>query len=418
VGKKEATMSRLHGRLTALAVKHANERGILGDGGGLYLQIARGGSRSWILRYRMGGRRRYLGLGGVPSVSLAEARERASTARAMLREGKDPVAVKAGQRVTTMLAAAKAMTFTQAAAAYLASHATAMRPKTVTAWEQSLATHALPVIGALPVQSIDTPTVMRVLTPIWATKTVTATHVRARIESILDWAKVAGHREGENPARWAGHLEQLLPAKTRIAPVQHHPALPYAELPAFMATLRQHPDLTARALKFTILTAARTDEVRLADWSEIDLAMRTWTIPAARMKMKREHHVPLSDAAVALLEALPSAGSRAGLVFPGFRRGRPFAKMAMLLLVRRLGQSVATVHGFRSTFSTWAAESTSFPSEVVELALAHTDGGSQTALAYRRTDQFEQRVRLMQAWGAFCAGRLQASGEVIELRRA
>ena len=213
---------------------------------------------------------------------------------------------------------------------------------------------------------------MRVLTPLWATKTETASSIRTRVETILDWAKVGGHRDGENPARWDGHIEKLLPAKARIAPVQHHAALAYADLPAFMAVVRQHPDLAARALEFTILTAARTDEVRLADWSEIDLTTRTWTVPTTRMKMKKEHRVPLSDAAMALLGTLPSAGARSGLVFPGFRPGRPLAKMSLLLLVRRLGQSDVTVHGFRSTFSTWAAERTSFAGELVELSLAHT----------------------------------------------
>jgi integrase len=314
-----------------------------------------------------------------------------------------------------MLAAAKAMTFAQAATAYIESHTAAMRPTSTIQWKQTLASHVLPVIGALPVRSIDTAAVMRILTPLWSTKTETASRARARIETILDWAKVAGHRDGDNPARWTGHIEQLLPAKTRIAPLQHHPALAYAELPAFMAALRQHPDLTDRALEFAILTAARTAEVLLADWSEIDLATRTWTVPAARMKMKREHRVPLSDAAVGILEALP--GPRAGLVFPGFRRGRPFGKMALLMLVRRLGHSEITVHGFRSTFSTWAAERTAFASEVIELALAHTDN-NKVARAYRRTDQLEDRVRLMAQWANFCAGKVQPSATVTELRRA
>ena len=218
-------MSRLHGRLTALAIKHATERGIRSDGGGLCLQVARGGSRSWILRYRLGGRRRHLGLGGFPSVSLSEARERAAAARTLLQSGKDPVAVKAGQRAATLITAAKTITFAQAAAAYIDAHLVGRKKSTAAQWRQSLDNYALPVIGTLPVQSIDTALVMKVIEPIWLTKTTTASRVRARIESILDFAKVRGHRAGENPARWKDHLKQLLPSKARIAPVEHHPAL-------------------------------------------------------------------------------------------------------------------------------------------------------------------------------------------------
>jgi integrase len=408
-------MSRLTGKLTPLTVLHARERGLYADGSGLCLQVARGGTKSWILRYRLSGRRHYLGLGPVPAVTLAEARARAAAARQMLDNGQDPIAAKQGRRAATLLTAARTVTFAQASAAYIDAHAAAWKPGTAEQWRQTLRLHVNPVIGALPVGSIDTPLVMQVLTPIWSTKTTTASRARGHIESVLDWAKVAGHRDGDNPARWDGHIENLLPAKARIAPVQHHAALAYADLPAFMGALRQHPDLAARALEFTILTAARTDEVRLADWSEIDLATRMWTVPGARMKMKKEHRVPLSDAATALLGALPSAGARSGLVFPGFRPGRPLAKMSLLLLVRRLGHDVITVHGFRSAFSTWAAERTTFASEVVELALAH-DTGSKVARAYRRTDQFEERVRLMARWADYCGGK--ASGEVIELRRA
>ena len=255
----------------------------------------------------------------------------------------------------------------------------------------------LPVIGTLPVQSIDTPAVLRVLTPLWATKTETASSIRNRIETILDWAKVAGHRDGENPARWDGHIEQLLPAKARIAPVQHHPALAYADLPAFMGALRQHPDLAARALEFTILTAARTDEARFGRLVRDRLG---------------DAHVDGAGGADEDEEGAPCAAVRCGhglaryaperrrTLGPGLPRlppGPPARQMSLLLLVRRLGQSVITVHGFRSTFSTWAAERTDFASEVVELALAHIDG-NKVARAYRRTDQFEQRVRLMQAW--------------------
>jgi integrase len=408
-------MSRLHGRLTALAVKHAAMRGIYSDGGGLCLQVARGGSKSWILRYRQDGRRRHLGLGGLADVSLAEARERAAAARLMLQKGEDPVEARRGQRIAAVLAAAKAMSFAQCAAAYVEAHAAGWSPKNTRQWRASLTIHAFPVLGALPVQSIDTALVMKTIEPIWRSHTETASRVRARIETVLDWATVRGHRTGDNPARWSGHLEQLLPAPAKVSVVEHHAALPYVELPAFMAELRTRPDLAARALEFAILTAARTSEVLHADWSEVDLKARTWTVPAHRMKAKREHRVALSDASAALLGALQ--GPREGLVFPGRKAGRPLAKMALQKALHAAGRSDVTVHGMRSAFVDWAHERTNFPSEAIEMALAHAVGNKVEA-AYRRTDMLDRRVRLMEQWAEFCAGKVQPSATVTELRRA
>ena len=291
-------MTRIHGRLTALAVKHRVARGLHADGGGLYLQVARNGSRSWILRYRFNGRRRYCGLGALPAVSLADARERASAARLILQDGRDPIEVKHGQRVATRLTVAKAMSFAKAAAAYTETHRAGWGAHTYNQWTASLAEYAYPVIGALPVQEVDTALVTKIIEPIWATKTETASRVRGRIEKILDWATVRGFRVGENPARWKAHLELLLPAKTKVVTVAHHAAMAYDDLPGFMVKLRQRAGVTERALEFLILTAARTGEVLNATWDEIDLLNKTWTVPAARMKAGKKHRVPLADTTV------------------------------------------------------------------------------------------------------------------------
>jgi integrase len=408
-------MSRLSGRLTALAVKHATKRGLYPDGNGLCLQVARNGSRSWIMRYRMGGRRRYCGLGSVAEVTLADARERAAAARLMLQNGQDPIEVKQGRRVAAMLTTAKAMTFAACSKAYVESHRAGWAPRNTKQWVASLTSHVYPIIGALPVQEVDTALVLRCVEPLWSVKTETASRLRGRIEAIIDWAKTSGYREGENPARWDGHLANLLPAKAKVTKVEHHAALPYAALPVFMGELRQRPGLPARALEFAILTAVRTGEVLNADWSEIDLQGRVWTIPGVRMKAGKEHRVALSDAAVALLGALP--GSHTGLVFPGFKAGRPLAKMALANILKRMGHGDVTVHGFRSSFADWAHERTAFPSEVIEMALAHSVGNKVQA-AYVRTDLLDRRVMVMEQFADFCAGKVQPSATVTELRRA
>jgi integrase len=408
-------MTRIHGKLSALAVKHTVKRGLYADGGGLYLQIARNGSRSWVLRYRLGGRRRYCGLGSLLRVTLAEARQRAGEARSVLVDGNDPITLKQGQRTAARLSAARAMTFEKAAAQYIDSHRAGWSPKSVSQWTGTLKQHVFPLFGALPVQEIDTSLVMKAIEPLWSTKTETATRVRGRIESILDWAATRGFRTGDNPARWDGHLENLLPAKTKVARVEHFAAMPYAALPKFMADLRQDSALAARALEFAILTAARTAEILKADWREIDLEARIWTVPASRMKGGREHKVSLSDAAVALLSAL--SGPRAGLVFPGSRPGKPMNHMQLRRQLRGMGQADATVHGFRSAFTDWAHEKSAFATEVIEMSLAHTVGNA-VARAYRRTDLFDRRRALMSAWADFLAGKEQRSATVTELRRA
>ena len=317
-------------------------------------------------------------------------------------DGVDPIEKRRAERLEARLDAARAITFKECAARYIASHRAGWRnPKHAAQWQATLATYAEPVIGGLSVQAIDTALVLKVLEPIWTTKPETAGRVRGRVESILDWAKARGYRGGENPARWRGHLDKLLPARSKVRRIEHHAALPYAELPGFLVSLRQQEGVAAYALEFAILTAARTGEVIGARWSEMDLLNKTWTLPAARMKSGREHRVPLSGPALAILEGMQAHRHEGTFVFPGGKNGRPLSNMAFLMLLRRMGQSNATAHGFRSSFRDWAAERTRVPSEVAEMALAHTLS-DKTIAAYNRSDLFDRRRRLMAAWATFC----------------
>ena len=355
-----------------------------------------------------------MGLGPVHTISLAEAREKARECRKARLDGKDPIEGRRGERMQERLAAAKAMTFTNCAEAYIAAHRAGWKnPKHAAQWPSTMQTYVYPVVGDLPVQAVDTGLIMKALEPIWTIKPETAGRVRGRIESVLDWATARGYRTGENPARWKGHLENLLPARSKVAKVKHHAALPYPEIADFIVELRRQEGIAARALEFTILTVARTGEAIGARWAEIDEEAHLWTIPAERMKAEREHRVPLSDAALAILSTLPRRGE---FVFAGDQAGRPISNMAMTMLARRMGRSALTVHGFRSSFSDWCAEQTNFPSEVREMALAHAVGDKVEA-AYRRGDLFDKRRELAQAWARFC-DRPPADDRVVPIRRA
>jgi integrase len=385
-------MAREIGRLTALDVKRARRFGFYHDGGGLYLQISRNGSRSWTFRYGAQGRH-YVGLGPIHTITLSEARECARRCRQLLLDGIDPLVDKRARAAVARLEAAKAITFDAAARQYIASHKRGWKnPKSEAQWTSTLAIYANPVIGKLPVASIDTGLVLRVVEPIWADKTETATRIRARIEAILDWATVHGYRTGDNPARWRGCLEHLLPAKSKVTPVKHYRAVPYAGMAEFIVELHKRDGVTAECLEFLILTATRTAEVLGAGWSEFDLDQKTWTIPAVRMKTGRDHRVPLSDRAITIVESQPRDGER---VFP-------LTPMAMLQMLRRMNRT-ETPHGFRSSFRDWAAEHTDYPNHVVEMALAHTVGNKVEA-AYRRGDLFNKRRALMADWATFCGG--------------
>ena len=416
------------GKLTALNVARERRAGMFGDGGGLYLQVTKSGAKSWIFRFwvperdpatghllrdphtkKVRGRVREMGLGSCLTVSLAEARDRALECRKLRERDIDPIEAREAAKQEAALERARALKFKDAAAAYMAAHRAAWKnDKHVAQWSATLQTYAYPVIGDLPVQAIDTTLVMKVIEPIWSTKPETAGRLRGRIESILDWATVRGYRRGDNSARWRGHLEKLLPARSKVRKIAHHAALPYAALPVFMAALREQDGVAARALEFTILTAARTGETIGASRDEFDLCEKIWSMPAERMKAGKEHRVPLSKRAVDIVADTHNTDEH--FVFPGARRGKPLSNMAMLKLLGRIGRDDLTVHGFRSTFRDWASERTNFPSEVVEMALAHAIE-SKTEAAYRRGDLFEKRRKLMEAWAAYCMA--PATGKVL-----
>ena len=391
--------------LTAKAIEKLTEPGRYAVGAGAYLQISKRGTKAWLFRYQRDGKARQMGLGPCALVTLAEARAKAVEARKALLEGYDPLEAKAARRANARLEAAKGLTFRDCAEQMISSHEAAWKNlKHRAQWRSTLATYCYPAFGELPVANVDTGLVLKSIEPIWTAKPETAGRVRGRIEAVLDWAKARGYRDGENPARWRGHLDKLLPNRRKVRSVRNHPALPHAELPGFMAELRSRQSVSARALEFAILTAARTSEVIGATWPEIhDIAAKVWTIPAERMKAGKEHRVPLSERAVELLTALPREDNNP-FVFVGGRAGKPLSNMAMLELLRGMRPGSGYVpHGFRSTFRDWVAEQTSYSSEVVEMALAHAIE-SKVEAAYRRSDLFDKRAHLMRDW-AFYTGR-------------
>jgi integrase len=406
--------SRATNKLTPLTVKKALPPGLYGDGGGLYLQVSAFETKAWVFRFMMAGRARKMGLGaasvkpGDKNITLADARSMATDARSLVVRGIDPINHRGTLKAAQAVEKAKTLTFKECAEKYITAHNAGWKsPKHADQWSATLTTYAYPKIGHLPVVAIDVGMVMAVLEPIWSTKTETASRVRGRIESVLSWAKARGYRQGENPATWRGHLDQLLPARTQVAPVEHHAALPYSELPAFMAKLRKREGISARALEFTILTVARTGDTIGARWREVNEAERLWTVPASRLKgkrgaRKRDHVVPLPDGAFNLLEKLPTEGD---FVFPGGRKDVGLSNAAMSELLKGMGYApdIATVHGFRSTFKDWCSEQTAYPNELSEMAMAHTVSDKVEA-AYRRGDMREKRRRLMADWAAFCAG--------------
>ena len=408
----------IRNRLTALKVQgiiKRGERGFYNDGAGLHLQISKWGTANWVYRYTYRGTTRWMGLGSADDFTLAKAREQCGEQRDKLKAKQDPLAERDAQRLQTRMEAARRCTFDEACDRFIAAHEPSWKnPKHRQQWHNSLQTYVRPILGHMPVSEIETGDVMRCLEPIWKTKTETASRVRGRIEKVMDWAKAHGYRDGENPAAWKGHLANLLPAKGKITKVQHHPAMPYAQVPSFMATLRNAQHVSARALEFTILTAARTGEVIGAKMHEFNLSKRVWEIPAARMKSEHPHTVPLTPRMIEILQDVANR-HEGEFAFVNPQTGRKLSDMAMAELLKSLRPDV-TVHGFRSSLRDWLAEQTSFPHDLCEMALAHAvkDG---TVKAYKRTDLLEKRRALMGAWDQYC-GTPRPACDVVPLRKA
>ncbi|KHL24976.1 integrase [Croceibacterium mercuriale] len=408
---------KLHNALTSLAVKGAKP-GRHADGGGLHLLVKETGARSWVYRFMLNGKARDVGLGsaaGAGAMSLADARLAATALRLKVKAGTDPLAERkqaaADAAAAAQAAIASSMTFRDAAETYIGANEASWRnPKHRQQWRNTLASYVYPVIGDLPVATIETANVLAILEPIWKDKAETASRVRGRIETVLDSAKARGYRQGENPARWRGHLAQILPARSRLTR-GHHKAVPYGDLPALVTNLHGRKATAALALEFTILTACRSGEVIGASWTEIDTDKAVWTIPASRMKAGKEHRVPLSPRALAILEEANAFGSK--WLFPGAIGGN-LSGMAMAMLLRRMKVD-ATVHGFRSAFRDWAAECTGYAHEVAEMALAHTIG-DKVERAYRRGDLFGKRRRMMDDWAKFCMSGNTGGASVTPLR--
>lgn len=414
-------MPRIAKQLSALEIKRLDRPGYHSVGGvpGLTMQVTASGAKSWVMRASVAGRRREIGLGAYPTVSLAAAYVRAREVREQIFRGEDPLAEKRAARMKAQAVRieelARAWTFQKCAEAYIASKAAGWKSdKHAKQWAATLTAYAYPKIGKLSVQDVALSHVMAIVEPDWTQKTETINRVRNRIELVLDWAAVRGFRSKDNPARWRGNLDKLLPAPSKVAPVKSHKALPTTKIPTFMSNLRGAPGMAARCLEFVVLTACRSGEARLATWDEIDWDEKTWSIPGARMKSGRPHRVPLSLPAAALLKALPrlttgpsepEGGDRKNFIFPGSKQGTGLSDMALLQVMRRLGVD-AVPHGFRSSFSSWCASETDYPFEVREMALAHTVGDA-TVSAYQRSDLFEKRRQLMTDWALVVGGTPQ-----------
>lgn len=385
-------MARSLQKLTDVLVKSTKlKAGRHSDGGGLYLNVSPTGSKSWVFMWVVAGKRREMGVGPYPAVSLSKARSKAGEAREAVADGRDPIAEKAKEEEPT---------FSECVEQFLTSMEGQWRNEKHRAqWRMTLTEYCKP-IRAKKVSEITVDHVLKVLKPIWSTKSETASRLRGRIERVLGYAKAKGWRDGENPAAWKENLGNILPARQKLTR-GHHAAMKYDEVPAFAAKLRTHDAMAARALEFLILTASRSGEVLEATWDEIDLQAKVWTVPKERMKAGREHRVPLTDAAVAILDAVGAAGKE-GYVFPGQKKDRPLSNMSMAMLMRRMKFTAYTVHGFRSAFRDWAGDRTSFPRELAEAALAHVVG-DETERAYRRSDAIAKRRKLMEAWEKYLA---------------
>ena len=401
--------------LTIKRIQNEKRKGRYADGNGLYLQVARSGAKSWIFRYKRNKKTYEMGLGGIDVYPLIEARQRAMALRKILADGLDPIIENKKRKQAQFLDDARQITFASCAQQYIDSHKIAWKnEKHLTQWTNTLDQYVYPFIGELSIATIDTDLIIKCLQPIWTTKTETASRIRGRVERIFDWALARGFRTAPNPARWKGHLDKLLPSAMKIKRVEHFRAMPLDEVSAFCNRLRNETGIASRALEFTILTAARTNEVLGAKWEELDLDQKVWTIPAERMKANSEHQVPLSSRAIEILLGMRTQNN-SEYVVAGRKPDKPLSNMAMLKVLRKM-KVKATTHGFRSTFRDWAAEKTNFPREVAEAALAHTLG-SKVELAYLRTTLFDRRAKMMNLWAKFCSTDI-CKAEVVQIRKA
>ena len=407
-------MAKQIDKLSALKIKNIKKAGWYPDGKGLYLQVGESGSKSWVYRYQVNGKEKRHGLGSLLGLSLINARKAAEHCRELRQQKIDPIEYKQKVEAEKRLNEAKTITFKECALAYIESHKAGWRnQKHESQWTNTLNTYAYPVIGSLSVQDIDTGLVMEVIEPIWFTKTETASRVRQRIENILDWAKARNYRTGENPALWRGHLEKLLPKRTKVQKVKHHNAMPYTDIPDYFRSLRKVDTLAAKALAFTILTASRTSEARGALKDEINKKEKIWNIPDERMKAGRPHRVPLNRECFKLLKEAENY-QRDNFIFPALTKDKPISDAALLKLLKQTHPKL-TVHGFRSTFRDWCAEMTAYPRELAESALAHTVK-DQTEAAYQRGDMLEKRRELMEAWADYCLNG-KTSKNIIPIKR-
>ena len=412
-------MAKVVELLTDLQVKKLTKPGAYPDGKGLYLQVRISGAKDWFYRYQIGGKGKKCGLGPYPTISLEQARLDAHEYRILRKNGIDPIQNKKEQAQQEALEESRNITFKECALAYIESHKSGWKNKKhAQQWENTLSTYVYPVMGKLSVQDVDIDLILKVLEPIWHLKTETASRVRQRMENILDWAKVRRYRDGENPARWKGNLDKLLPARNRVQKPKHFVAMDYRLLPDYYKKLIIKKTLTSNALAFTILTAARNGEARAATWAEIDHKAKSWTIPANKMKAGREHRIPLSKEAFTILKAMqPFKRPNDDLIFPGQSKNKPVSEASLLKLVKQEDMTL-TVHGFRSSFRDWCAEQTSYPREVAEAALAHTLK-DKTEAAYQRGDMFEKRRKLMDSWSEYCLSsrRVEDKAEIIPINK-
>jgi integrase len=405
------------GKLSAKKIEHLKKVGYHPDGDNLYFQVTSSNAKSWIFRFSFDGKRREMGIGSYPEITLEKARESAIELRRLVKAGTDPIELRKADQAAKRAERNNAVTFAYCAKQYIESHRHGWKNvKHAQQWENTLEQYAYPIIGETIIKDVDTALIMRVLQPIWLAKNETAGRLRGRLENILDWAAVQGFRAVENPARWKGHLDNLLASPGKVQKNNHFKALPYSEINPLMLALRANGSVSAKALEFLILTAAHTGEIIGAKWDEIDFDNQLWIVPADRMKAKREHRVPLSSRAIEIVREMQALKTN-DAIFPGRSKGGFLSNAAMDKLLQQTLGIDATVHGMRSTFRDWASERTAYPHEVCEMALAHTIR-NQAEAAYRRGDLIEKRRNLMEDWLRFCVTASDAAGAVIPFKRA